>query len=157
MIIPLTLCIVRDVPDPEGTIGRIGPARTRSSVDRGCLLAALVAAAPLDRDRVGARAEAHDRVVAELDAVGDPRGIEDQDVVAGLAALLELGDLERARGDRVAVLAERGRGVGARVAGLGDLDLEDEADRLAALETRDDVVAQVVAAARLGLLARDRP
>src|SRR5438132_1550831 len=111
---------------PDKTIGARGPPRTRSSVDRRRLRAALAAAASLDGHRVGPRAEAQDRVVAELDAVRDARGVEDEDVVAGLAPRLYLGDLERARGDGLAVLAERGRGVRARVARPGDLHLEVE-------------------------------
>src|SRR5258705_12305273 len=82
--------------------------------------------APLDRSRVGERAEAKHRAVGQLDAVDHVRGVEDEDVVAGLAAGFELGDLEVRASDRLAVVAPGRRRVVDGVAAADDLELEPE-------------------------------
>src|SRR5439155_12665929 len=104
--------------------------------------------------RVGGRAEAQDRVVGQLDAVGHARRIEDEDVAAGLAPGLELGQLEGAALDGLAGVAPRRGWIIHGVALTDDLDLEVEAHRPAA-QALADLVLEVVGAALLGLVARD--
>ena len=117
--------------EPRADDGGAGPctagaaARGRSArlAER---LGQLHAAAPLDRDGVGAAPEAQDRVLRELDPVDHPGRVEHQHVPALLALLLRARQLETPDHDLLAVLGPcRGRIVD-RVLRLGERDHEPE-------------------------------
>src|SRR4051794_38393885 len=91
--------------------------------------ATLATGAALHRDGVGGRAVEQDRVLGELDAVRHADRIEDEHVVARLAAGLELCQLERAGGDPVALIRPDRAGVVDLVARSRDRQLEREPHR----------------------------
>src|SRR4029079_7268168 len=66
------------------------------------------AQAPVRGDRVGPSAGVEDRVVGELDPVDDAGWVEDVDVVARLGVVDDLGDLEPAGDDLLAVVRPHG-------------------------------------------------
>src|SRR5436189_6208526 len=100
-----------------GVSSGLGGGRYRGVLD-------LDSHAAIGRDGVRPRSGAEDRVVGELDPVGDACGIEDLDVLAGLGIVDHFGDLEAAGTHQLALLGPDRGGVVERVA-VGS-DLKDE-------------------------------
>src|SRR3954451_1718296 len=83
--------------------------------------------AALDRDRVGARPEAQDGIVRQLDPVRDPARVEHEPAIS----VVEPGHLERAGGDGLALVGPDGGGVVDTVAVAGYPNAQREVDRRA--------------------------
>src|SRR5205823_2339566 len=111
--------------------------------------------APGHRHPVRARAGVEDGVGGELDAVGDARRVEHEDVAVAFAVEGQAGDLDPGDADAGASLGPDRGGIVDRVVWLGELELEMKPGRCRR-EAIGQLLLQVIGIARRGLVVADR-